>query len=63
MFNLLAYRITPSARHDMDFDVGKMLAFEANGQERILERSLVQKGDFTEAQGQEPWAERAALGS
>ena len=29
-----------------------MLGFKANGQERILETSLVQKGDFIEAQGQ-----------
>ena len=34
----------------------------AEGQERILETSLVQKGDFIKALGQDPWAERAALG-
>ena len=30
-------------------DVGKMLEFEADGQERILETSLVQKGGFIKA--------------
>ena len=35
----------------------------ANGQERILEMSLVQKGDFIKARGQDPWTERAAMGS
>ena len=43
-------------------DVGKTLGFEDDGQERILETSLMQKGDFIKAQGQDPWAERAALG-
>ena len=33
----------------------------ADGQERIPEESLVQKGDFIKAWGQDPWAERAAL--
>ena len=47
----------------MEVDVGKMLGFEANGQERILEMSLVQKRGFIKAQGQDPWAERAAPGS
>ena len=32
----------------------------ANGQERILERSSVQNGGFIKAEGQDPWAERAA---
>ena len=32
-------------------DVGKMLGFGADGQERILERSLVQKGGFYESTG------------
>ena len=40
----------------------EMLGFRANGQERILETSSVQKGGFTKAQEQNPWAERAALG-
>ena len=35
----------------------------ADGQERNLETSLVQKGDFIKAGGQDPWAGRAALGS
>jgi len=36
---------------------------EADGQERILETSLVQKGGFIKAWGQDLWAERAAMGS
>ena len=44
-------------------DVGKMLELEADGQERILETSLVQKGGFITAGGQDPWAENAARGS
>ena len=32
----------------------------ANGS-GILETSVVQKGDFTKARGQDPWAERATL--
>jgi len=40
-----------------------MLGFEADGQERILETSLVQKGDFIKAQGQDQWIETAAPGS
>ena len=35
-------------------DVGKMLEFRANGQERNLEMSLVQKGGFIKAWGQDP---------
>ena len=35
---------------------------EVSGQERILEMSLVQKGGFIKAQGQDPWAESTALG-
>ena len=35
----------------------------ANSQERILETSLVQKGGFIKALGQDPWTERAAQGS
>lgn len=35
-------------------DIGKMLGFEANGQERILETSLVQIADIIKAQGQDP---------
>lgn len=34
----------------------------ANGQERILETSSVQKGDFINTWGQDPGAEIAALG-
>ena len=33
------------------YDVGKILGFEANGPERILEMSLVQKGGFIKARG------------
>jgi len=44
-------------------DVGNMLGFEANSQERILETSLLQKGGFTKVPGQDPWSERVALGS
>ena len=44
-------------------DGGKMLGFKTDGQERILEMSLVHKGEFIKAQGQDPWVERAALGS
>ena len=36
--------------------------FRADGQERILETCFVQKGDFIKVWGQDPWAERAALG-
>lgn len=32
----------------------KMLGFKANGQERILETSLVQKLGFMKARGQDP---------
>ena len=39
-----------------------MLEFGGNNQERILETSLVQKGSFIKAWGQDPWAERGALG-
>ena len=35
----------------------------ADDKEGILETSLVQKGGFIKARGQDPWAERAALGS
>ena len=41
----------------------EMLGFRADGQERIFETSLVQKGGFTKAGGQDQRAERAALGS
>ena len=44
-------------------DVGEILGLEADSQERILETSLVQKGGFIKARGQDLWAERAALGS
>lgn len=40
-----------------------MLGFEANSQKTIPETSLVQKGDFIKALGQDSWAERAALRS
>ena len=32
------------------------------GQEGVLEMFLVQKGDFIKTRGQDPWAQRAALG-
>lgn len=38
------------------------MVFGADSQERILEMSSVQKGGFIKAWGQDPWAERAALG-
>ena len=41
----------------------EMLGFRVNSQERILEKSLRQKGGFIKAQGQDFWVERAALGS
>ena len=44
-------------------DIRKTLGFKANGQERILEMSLMQKDDFIKAQEQNLGAERAALGS
>ena len=50
-------------RDRINSDVGKMLGFEADGQEKILEMALVQKGGFIKAQGQDPWAKRGALGS
>jgi len=40
-----------------------MIGFKANGQERILELSLAQKGGFIKERRQDPLAERAALGS
>ena len=43
-------------------DVGKTLGFEADDQERILEMFLMQKDGFIKAWGQDPWAERAAMG-
>ena len=39
-----------------------MFGFRADGQGRILETSWVQKGGFIKAWGQDPWAERRALG-
>ena len=45
----------------MNTDV-EMLGFEAKGQEKILETSLVQKGGFIQALRQDPWVGRAALG-
>ena len=47
----------------MSHNVGKILGFRVNNQERMLETSLVQKGSFIKAWGQDPWAERAAVGS
>ena len=41
----------------------QVLGLGTDGQERILESSLVQRGGFIKAQGQDPWAERAALSS
>lgn len=46
----------------MQSDVGKMLGFEDNGQEKIIETSSMQKGSFIKTQGQGPWVERAAVG-
>ena len=40
----------------------RVLGFGAHGRARILERSLVQKGGFIKAWGQDLWAGRAALG-
>jgi len=37
-----------------------LVGSRANGQERILETSLVQNGGFIKARGQDPWAEGAA---
>ena len=39
-----------------------MLGFRENGQEGILQMSLMQKCGFIKAGGQDPWTERAALG-
>ena len=36
---------------------------EPTAKKEFLKTSLVQKGDFLKALGQDPWAERAALGS
>ena len=36
-----------------------VLGFRADGQERILEMFLVQKGGFIKAQGQDPWARKS----
>ena len=44
-------------------DAGNVLGLEADGQVRILETSLVQKGSFIKAQGQDLWPGRAVLGS
>lgn len=38
-----------------------LLGSRADGQERILETSLMQRGGFIEAQRQAPWAGRAAV--
>ena len=40
----------------------EMLGFGVKSQEIILEMSSVQKGGFMKTRGQDPWAERAALG-
>ena len=47
------------------YDVGRTLGFKvkANSRERILETTLVHKGGFIKAWGQDPLAERAVLGS
>ena len=37
-------------------------SLELMAKKEFLKMSLVQKGDFIKAQGQDPWAERAALG-
>ena len=44
-------------------DVGKMLGFRADSGERILETSSVQNYGLIKAQGQDLWAEKAALRS
>ena len=36
---------------------------EMTAKKEFLKTSLVQKGDFIKAWGQDPWAGRAALGS
>ena len=46
-----------------DPDVANMLGFEADGQERILGTSLVEKHGFIKAWRQDLWAEGAAWGS
>ena len=42
----------------MKFEVG----FASQRQKRLLEGIFGAKGDFIKAPGQDPWAERAALG-
>lgn len=42
-------------------DVGKMLWFGANGQVRLLEMALVQRGGFIKGRGKDLRAERGAL--
>ena len=41
----------------------EVLGFGAHGQENILQTSLVQKGGFIKAPGQDLWAGRGAPGS
>ena len=59
----LSYYLIRSWRLTGGFDVGKTLGFRVDGQERILETSLMQKVGFINARGQDPWVERAALRS
>ena len=40
----------------------RLVGSRADGQERILETSLVQNGGFIKPQGQDSWTEEAALG-
>jgi len=58
----LVWNILGAFSHSFS-DIGKTLGFKPEGQERILETSLVQKGGFIKARRQDPWAERAVLGS
>ena len=51
----------PVGQMFMDNDV-EVLGFRANSQERMLQTSLVQKGGFIKAQGQDPWAEELHWG-
>jgi len=46
----LVWNILGAFSHSFS-DIGKTLGFKPEGQERILETSLVQKGGFIKAQG------------
>ena len=50
-------------RHINDEVLGVIVGFAGSGthaKKEFLKTSLVQKGDFIKAQGQDPWAGRAA---